>query len=204
MTSRFIYFDLGNVLVTFDHRIAAKQLAEAAGCTLEHALSTVFVSDLQHRYESGLVNDDEYAREINQLLGSQLATETVLEAVSDIFQPNWPILDVLQELQQARIPMGILSNTCDAHWQWLMKRDWPMLHGWFEHRVLSYQVGCMKPNSGIYEHSERRCGVEGPQIFFTDDRLENVAAAALRGWKTCLFRQADELQAAIDRWLQET
>lgn len=201
MRERFVYFDLGNVLVTFDHRIAARRLAEAAHCPLEQVLSTVFLSDLQLRYETGLVNDDQYAAEINQMIGSQLSTKHVLDAVSDIFEPNWPILDILQRLHQLQIPMGILSNTCDAHWRWLMQKNWPMLHGWFQFQVLSYEVGCMKPKTGIYENCEERCGLEGKRIFFTDDRPENIAAAALRGWTTCLYREAAELQESIDLWL---
>ncbi len=201
MNSRFIYFDLGNVLVTFDHRIAAHHLAESANCSQERVFGTVFASDLQQRYETGLVSDEEYANEINQILDSQLSTEQVLEAISDIFQPNWPILNILERLQSSGVPMGILSNTCDAHWQWLMRQEWPMLQDWFQHRILSYQVGCMKPDSGIYEACERSCGLSGTQIFFTDDRSENVAAAADRGWATHHFRDAAQLWQSIDQWL---
>ena len=203
MGDRFVYFDLGNVLVTFDHRMAARQLAEAAECPIEQVLSTVFVSDLQLRYETGLISDDQYAAEVNHMIGSQLSTERILDAISNIFEPNWPILDVLDRLHRLQIPMGILSNTCDAHWRWLTRKDWPMLHGWFQNQVLSYEVGCMKPRSAIYETCEKRCGMDGGQIFFTDDRSENIAAAALRGWKTCLFREASELQESIDLWLQQ-
>jgi len=202
MDSRFIFFDLGNVLVTFDHRTAAQQLAQAADRPMERVWGTVFASDLQTRYETGWVTDEEYAQEVNRMLGSNLPTTSVLAAISTIFQPNWPILPVLERVRAAGIPMGILSNTCDAHWQWLMRRDWPMLHGWFEHCVLSYEVGCMKPAGGIYEACERACGRLGAQIFFTDDRQENVAAAAERGWQTHLFRQASLLQESVDDWFR--
>jgi HAD superfamily hydrolase (TIGR01509 family) len=201
MTRRFVYFDLGNVLVTFDHRIAAAQLASAANCTLDQVLSTVFESDLQTRYETGLVTDAQYAQEVNQMLGSQLSTADVLEAISRIFQPNWPILAALERLRAADIPMGILSNTCDAHWRWLMQKDWPMLHGWFEHIVLSFRVGYMKPAKGIYEACENSCGLDGDQIFFTDDRPENIAAAAQRGWWTHLFQEIGGLERSLNQWL---
>ncbi|MBX3423260.1 MAG: HAD family phosphatase [Pirellulaceae bacterium] len=201
-TNKFLYFDLGNVLVTFDPHIAARRLAEAADCSLQHVLQTVFSCDLQQRYETGLVSDEQYAEEISSMLGTQLSTQSVMHAICAIFQPNQPILQVLQQVQRMGIPMGILSNTCDAHWQWLMQQDWPMLHGWFEHRVLSYQVGSMKPNRRIYEVCEEVCGLQGSQIFFTDDLEKNIAAAAQRGWTTCQFRSTDELTRSLQAWLE--
>lgn len=203
MSQRFVYFDLGNVLVTFDPIIAARQLSTASGCSLDQVLATVFASDVQLRYERGLLSDDEYASEINLLLGSQMSTSQVLAAVSEIFQPNWSILPILQQLDAKRIPMGILSNTCDAHWNWLMQRSWPMLHGWFQHRILSYQVCCMKPEEGIYQASEAECGMSGSQIFFTDDREENISAAAQRGWCTHQFTNSGALMEALEEWMRQ-
>lgn len=199
----FLFFDLGNVLVTFDHKIAAHNLAEVARCNLDRVLQTVFKSDLQLRYETGLVTDDQYAQEINAALGSRAPTAQVLEAVSDIFQPNWPILEVLEQVRSAGIPMGILSNTCEAHWQWLVRRNWPMLDGWFQHHVLSYRIGSMKPHRAIYEECEKLSNRSGEQIFFTDDRPENIAAASQRGWATHQFRDAHELSKAIERWMSK-
>ena len=201
MASKFVYFDLGNVLVTFDPRIVAARLAEEAACGLDQVLNTVFVSDLQRRYETGLVNDDQYASEINQMLGSQLPTAQVMTAISEMFQPNWPMIEILEEVRSAGVPMGILSNTCDAHWQWLMQQDWPMLHGWYEHQILSYRVGSMKPSRGIYEASEQACGLAGARIFFTDDRPENIAAAAHRGWATHRFEAPAALLQSLKQWL---
>jgi FMN phosphatase YigB (HAD superfamily) len=203
MSKRFVYFDLGNVLVTFDPKIAARQLSLAAGCSIDRVLDSVFTSDVQLRYERGILSDDDYANEINHLLGSQLTTSQILLAVSEIFEPNWSILPILERLSSNRIPMGILSNTCDAHWTWLIHRDWPMLHGWFQHHILSYRVRYMKPDSGIYEASEAECGLSGSQIFFTDDREENVVAAANRGWCTHQYLDTDALSRALEDWLRE-
>ena len=199
--SKFVYFDLGNVLVTFDHQIAASQLADAARCPIEHVWNTVFVSDLQTRFETGLVSDHQYASEINSALGSSIPKEHILEAISAIFQPNSLILPALELVRAAGVPMGVLSNTCDAHWLWLQRQNWPMLDGWFDQTILSYEVQSMKPDAGIYEASENACGLTGSQIFFTDDREENVAAAAKRGWATHHFGKADALLVALQNWL---
>ncbi len=206
MHQRFVYFDLGNVLVTFDHEIGVSQLSALAERSTELVRATVFESDLQTRFETGLVTGSEFTDEVNKKLGTQLETVDVMEAISAIFQPNLPILAALEKLRQSQIPMGVLSNTCDAHWLWLQARKWPMLGDWFVQTILSYEVRGMKPDASIYEASERQAGCSGSAIFFTDDRADNIAAAANRGWVTHRFetksaRAVDDLMLSLDRWL---
>ena len=76
-----------------------------------------------------------------------------------------------------------------------------MLDDWFRQIVLSYEVRGMKPEPLIYEASERQAGCLGGQIFFTDDRADNIAAAARRGWATHQFRTVAGLLASLDAWL---
>ncbi|HAC90390.1 MAG TPA: hypothetical protein DCF63_07105, partial [Planctomycetaceae bacterium] len=78
MQSKFVFFDLGNVLVTLHPHNAAEQLAEMAGCNVQKVLGTVFTSDLQKRYETGLINEDQYTLEVNRLLESDLTTQSVM------------------------------------------------------------------------------------------------------------------------------
>lgn len=204
MKEKFVYFDLGNVLVTFDHTIATENLSKLCGYDFEAVRNKMFISDLQTRYETGLISSDQYVDEINATFGSQLDRDTVLHAISDMFQPNWPIMGALRTVQQSGVGMGVLSNTCEAHWQWLMQRkDWEMLHDWFEKIILSYEVKSMKPDSGIYQACEAACGLSGSQIFFTDDRADNIQAAADRGWVTHQYHHSDNqsLVEALNQFL---
>jgi putative hydrolase of the HAD superfamily len=199
--SKFVYFDLGNVLINFDHQIAASRLAQLANCSVEQIEKTMFESDLQNRYETGLVNSHEFAREINSSLDASIPESEVLEAVSAIFELNEPIISVLAYLRDLKVPMAILSNTCEAHWNWILKQAWPIPSDWFEFHVLSYEVQSMKPDSKIYEVCENRAGRKPADIFFTDDRPENIAAAQSRGWETHRFESANKLDEHLRRWL---
>lgn len=201
MTSKFVFFDLGNVLVHFDHRILVRQLSKVTGQSIERVEAAVFESDLQNRYETGLVDSTEFARQVNAEFGTDLPQATILEAVSAIFTPNLEILPVLEAIHQRGIRMAILSNTCEAHWNWISDRQWPVLSNWFCGEILSYEVHSMKPDAGIYEASAKFSGVADQDIFFTDDRLENIQAAANRGWNTCHFHSADQLLPVIVDWL---
>ena len=204
MNQRFVYFDLGKVLVHFDHETAVLQLSQLAGRPAALVRQVVFASDLQNQYETGLVTGDEFAAQVNLGLESDLPPADILQAISDIFSPNLSILAAIELVRAADIPLGILSNTCEAHWQWIARQAWPMFGPWWSQTILSYQVQGMKPAAKIYEVCEQRAGCRGADIFFTDDRAENVAAASHRGWQTSLYTSSDQLLDDLGHWLNGT
>lgn len=53
MTVRFVYFDLGNVLVAFDPEIACGNVARLFGVPVRHARSVVYTSGLPTALERG-------------------------------------------------------------------------------------------------------------------------------------------------------
>jgi len=60
-------------------------------------------------------------------------------------------------------------------------------------------MGLIKPDPAIYAALEDATGLPPKALIFTDDRAENIAAAAARGWQTHLFEHpqgwADRLVA---------
>ena len=202
MRNPFVYFDLGNVLVTFDHAIATRQLAELGHCTFDRAQYALFDSGLEIQYESGLLTDDQFTCELNRQLDTQLATADVIEAVSAIFEPNLAILPALEHIKASGVPMGLLSNTCDGHWQWIKRRAWATVENWFDPIVLSYEAKLMKPDPAIYDYCELQCQRAPQDIFFTDDRDDNIRIASACGWATYQFGTPNGLIQAFDDWLQ--
>jgi 2-haloacid dehalogenase len=57
----------------------------------------------------------------------------------------------------------------------------------FDREFVSGRLRVMKPDPRIYAAVEDSTGVPAARMLFTDDRAENVAAAAARGWQTHLF-----------------
>lgn len=201
MPNRFVYFDLGKVLVHFDHQTAVEQLSRLSGRPEVLVQQVVFASDLQNRYESGLVDGEQFVAEVNTALESALSAHEIMKAISDIFAPNLPILSAIELVKSSGVPLGILSNTCEAHWQWISDQGWPMFGPWWSETVLSYEVGGMKPAAKIYEVCEQRAGCRAENIFFTDDRADNIAAADDRGWTTYHFESAETLVERLRVWL---
>ena len=57
----------------------------------------------------------------------------------------------------------------------------------FDRHYVSGRMGVIKPDPRIYEMVEQDCGIAGDRLLFTDDRADNIVAAAARGWRTHQF-----------------
>jgi 2-haloacid dehalogenase len=57
----------------------------------------------------------------------------------------------------------------------------------FDRTYVSGEMGVIKPDPRIYEMLEADCGLPPHSLLFTDDRADNITAAARRGWRTHQF-----------------
>ncbi|MDB5658798.1 MAG: Haloacid dehalogenase [Cypionkella sp.] len=57
----------------------------------------------------------------------------------------------------------------------------------FDKLYVSGVMGVIKPDSRIYQMVEEDCGIAPDRLLFTDDKAENITAAARRGWRTHQF-----------------
>ena len=194
---QFIYFDLGNVLLTFDAQIACRQMAELTGLAAERIRDIVFRSRLQWRYERGEVSSREFYDEFCAVSHTQPDYDALHFANSAMFALNVPVIPIVAHLWAARYRLGILSNTCAAHWHYVGDGRYKAIHDLFEVYVLSHRERCCKPETAIYERAVQRCGVEPHRIFFVDDRPENVDGALQVGLDAVRFEGARQLAEAL-------
>ncbi len=175
-TPEFIYFDLGNVLVNFDHEIAINQLAALTNSSSDEIRQLVFHSTLQQEYEQGQLATPEFCQQIRRHTGSAASDAELCFAASDIFWVNHAIFPLVAALRGAGCRLGILSNTCEAHWQYIQSADYSILR-LFQLTVLSFDEHTSKPSRGIYQAATRRSGFAAGELFFVDDRPDNVQGA---------------------------
>jgi len=193
----FVYFDLGNVLLNFDHDVAARQLAEVSGATVQRVRDVVFESDLQIRYETGEITTQQFYDSFCEATQTKPNYESMLHAASAIFQMNSDILPIVAQLRATGYRLGILSNTCEAHWEYVSNGRYAIVPTLFDTVVLSYQAGCMKPAAEIYQTAADLAQVPPERIFYTDDREENVQGAIDAGFVAVQFTSAVELAKAM-------
>ena len=195
---KFVFFDMGKVLLEFDHQLLIDQVAELSGKSSDETETLLFKPphELENRFERGELNGVEFHQQFCQLAQCDAGYHELMAAVADIFQLNTPIVNVVAQLRVINFPMAILSNTCEAHWDFVCQK-FAAIRMLSSHRVLSYEEKSMKPDEKIYQSALRMakelagCGPE--EIFFTDDRPENVAAAKSVGMQAEVYTSPRDL-----------
>jgi FMN phosphatase YigB (HAD superfamily) len=195
----FLYFDLGNVVVRFDHLKGCRQMAALAGLSADQVFTVVFDSGLNRRCEVGELSDRAFYEEFCRATGTQPEPSAFLHAASDIFTLNDSLIPVVGALEVAGHRMGILSNTCDFQWQRLMASDYCILPAPFSVFALSFEIGAMKPDPKIYRAAADLAGVTPREIFFCDDVMGHVTAAREAGFDAVQYTTTAALVADLLR-----
>ena len=196
-TPKFLYFDLGNVLLFFDHRLAARRLAALAGTDEREVFEYVFASDLNSRCDAGLVSGPEFAALFRERFPCPADDDAIFRAASEIFRVNVPMKAIVGRLRDAGYRLGILSNTCDMHFDWFASGRYAPIPEAFDVIVLSYRLKLSKPDRAIYEHAASQAGVAPEDVFYTDDIPANVEGAQAAGFDAVPFISAAQYAADL-------
>lgn len=94
-------------------------------------------------------------------------------------------LRLMRALQAKGVPVFALTNFGIGSFDHA-SGFYPFLRA-FDRAYVSGHLGVIKPDPRIYERVESDCGLPPGALLFTDDRADNIAAAAARGWQTHLF-----------------
>lgn len=184
MTVKAVIFDIGNVLIEWQpERFYDATIGEGARRAMFAAVDLHAMND---RVDSG----GDFAGEIAST--ARLFPDHA-EAILmwhrhwlDMARPEIPhSVRLLRALRARGVPVFALSNFGLEPFA-MARATYPFLDE-FDQLYLSGALGVTKPAPRIYELLEARCGIPADSLLFTDDRAENIAAAAARGWQTHLF-----------------
>jgi putative hydrolase of the HAD superfamily len=204
MKPAFLYFDLGNVLLSFSHERMCRQMAEVAGVSPAAVREALFsaprsgpTQSVQWRFERGDLNALAVYEHFCEALGVQPDREQLSAAGGNIFEAIPESLALIERLAAAGARLGIMSNTNPIDWGFISSGAFPAINRCFEHYVLSYEVRAMKPERAIYDRAVQLAGAPAGEVFFTDDREENVAGAIDAGLDAVLFTTPAALQRQL-------
>jgi len=190
-----VVFDLGKVLVDFDYGIAGRKLAARATMAATELGQFLISVPLILRYETGLITSEEFFHEVRKATGYLGDLDEFASLFADIFTPIEPMIRLQSELRQLGLPTYVFSNTNEFAIRFIRKQ-FPFFNN-FNGYILSYEHRSMKPDAKLYEVVETQSGAHGAQILYLDDRPENIAAGAARGWQVILQESPDKTRHAI-------
>ncbi|MGL6227052.1 MAG: hypothetical protein ACRC10_10575 [Thermoguttaceae bacterium] len=196
MSIRFIFFDLGQVLIRFSNTRLLEQVGSILQLTPDELRTGLFNPEMFRRVECGLITEDEYYEHVCHTVGFRPDRTRLIEAANDIFWSNDPIFPVLERLSELNFPCGILSNIGYWHWNYVRSKFPAILDAIPTNHVLSCAVGAMKPQTEIFQAAYETASsvlpnITRPEILFLDDLEVNVLAANIFGFDSFVYNFAE-------------
>jgi glucose-1-phosphatase len=191
-----VYFDIGNVLLFFSHEKMFTQLAQCVSLPEPDVRKLILETPNREDYEKGKIKTEDLYRQFRTRSSRAFSIEDFHDALSDIFTPNLELWPVVEALKKQNIRLILLSNTCEGHFRYATSR-YPIFK-FFDHSILSYEVGAWKPEALIFEKAlqEARCKPE--ECFYTDDIPEFIASAQRVGLPGAVYTDVTNLKKELN------
>lgn len=192
---RAVVFDVGRVLIQWDLRTLFAKLIEDPE-ELEWFVSNVVTEQWHHQHDEG--------RPLAEMVPERIAEfpdyAHHLRAYATRFNETVPgpvagTHEIARQLHASGVPLFGLTNF--GHEFWGMFRPTEPLFDLFADIVVSGTEKVAKPEPGIYAIAEERFDIPAKQLFFIDDKAENIAAATERGWQGHVFTDVQALEADL-------
>ncbi len=197
MTPQAVVFDIGNVLIEWQpERFYDAEIGIERRRALFDAVDLHVINDRVDRGET-----------FRDVIYAAAEDHPDWRAEIRMWHDRWldiatPAIDhsvrLMRALQARGIPVFSLTNFGIQTYD-LAATVYPFLRA-FDRDFISGHLREVKPETPIYQILEETSGVAPATLLFTDDRPENIAVAAERGWQTYLFDGpqgwADRLVAA--------
>lgn len=194
---RTLICDLGNVLCFFSHEKMYAQVGRLYGVSGSAMKAAFTEKGWLREYETGRLSSGQLRRLLHETFKPDVESddETLLQASSDIFEVNPSMLELVDRLKQLGLRLVLLSNTSDAHRLWV-ERNFDVLQR-FDAMVLSYEVGFVKPEAGIYVAAQQQALCLPSECFYIDDIPEYIAMGRKQGWHAEVYRSTDEIATRL-------
>ena len=200
---KLFVFDLGNVILPFDHRqIAAKlhgSMRDKTLFTSDDIFTFMFGDDegLINIYETGQISSEEFFGQLKERYKLDMTFDGFGDIWNPIFWENPEVNDAIMYLKSESYPVFLLSNTNELHFSYIIER-YPIVHV-MDEWILSFEAGVKKPDKRIYDMIFEKMDVNNNEVFYIDDIERYVKAAKGLGIQGMVFKEAGQLRKEINR-----
>lgn len=190
-----ILFDLGKVLIDFDMDTGVRALLACCSMPREKFEEILWDKAWIRRYERGEISTGEFHDYLCRRANLTMEFDQFRHTWSAVFAPGLMVSEQLLGALRREYPLILVSNTNEAHADYI-RRNYPVFD-YFDHHILSYEVGSLKPDAAIFRHAIAASKLPPEALFFTDDREENIVAAEALGIHGHRFVSESDLILAL-------
>jgi len=193
-----IIFDLGNVLVSFNHHIAAGKIAALSAKTEKEIFQFFFDSPLTGLFEEGKISPRQFFREVKKALKLDMNYADFLPVWNEIFfltDSNHAVYKLAKALRK-NYRVALLSNINTLHCDYL-KDNFPVFDA-FHNLLFSFEMKLKKPDARIYKKALAMLTAAPQETFYTDDRPELIESARQVGLQGFVFKGIEQLKKDLE------
>jgi len=191
-----VVFDLGKVLLDWSPRYFYEPLFAGDEARLDHFLDHVVNGEWIVQMDAGKPADQAIAE--HQRSHPEYAAQIAVwkEGWSTMLRGEIPgTVEILAELRSRGVRLYALTNFSTETFP-VARRRFAFLD-WFEHVVVSGELGLVKPDPRIYAHAIERCRLDPPRTVFIDDMPANVEVGRASGLHALHFTGPEKLRAEL-------
>ena len=203
-----IVFDFGAVLFRWDPLALVTDFFPQHCATADdgHALAReIFHHPDWLEFDAGRIALDEVKQRTVQRLGLPVdGVHALMDHQGERLAPIGESIALLERLRKLRDgPQGeglrlfFLSNMPEPYARVLEERH--DFIGWFDGGVFSGDVQMLKPEPGIFVHTQEHLGLRPDKTIFIDDSLVNAQAASAQGWRGLHLPSPELLTGLIEK-----
>ena len=170
-----IVFDLGGVIVNVNFKSPLGMLFDNSGAESNTFKDKFNFSKLLRQYDMGIISAVDFHEKIIDHLDIELSFDEFIRASNDAIEAGDDGIDDIVKSLSKKYKLAILSNTNPVHYEYI-KEKYSIIE-LFDHILLSYEMGTVKPDAAAYEKLIKTTSVLPSQHLFIDDRIENICAA---------------------------
>ena len=195
-----ILFDLGNVILPFNHFQIAERLSQFSRRREFQDPKKIFsyLFDLQegaiNGFDLGKVSPREFFQAIKERLDLSVSFDEFVPIWCNIFVEDREVTQIILSLKR-KWRLGLLSNTDPLHFNYIFS-EFPVMRA-FDKWILSYEVGFKKPDIQIFQKAMEWASVKAEKILYIDDTKEYVKVAASLGIQSIHFISASQLKEEL-------
>ena len=200
-----ILFDLGNVILPFNHFQIAEKLSQFSQKKEFQDPKKIFsyLFDLEkgavNPFDLGKVSSREFFQAIKERLDLSVSFDEFVPIWCNIFVEDQEVTQIILSLKR-KWRLGLLSNTDPLHFNHILS-EFPVMRA-FDKWILSYEVGFKKPAIQIFQKAMEWASVKPEKILYIDDTKEYVEVAASLGIQSIHFISAARLKEELRTKLQ--
>ncbi|MFH1202426.1 MAG: HAD family phosphatase [Candidatus Omnitrophota bacterium] len=192
---KLIIFDLGNVVIDFDHWIATRRLLNFTHADLKEVYNFLFDSGLTQKFEAGKLTGYRFFSLLKRRLNLNISYRDFVPVWNEIFfvSPQNRKVHRFARFLKRNYRIALLSNINRLHFGYIRKK-FPQVLKIFSKAILSYKIGFIKPNPLIYKKALKIYKLRPQEVVYIDDRKELTDAAAKLSINSLHFKNAAKLK----------